>query len=215
MKKKTVRLNSVRPGERFELDGAEFIKLDEALGGAFVVAADTLPDAGPFEHEDAERDDHNNFVGSCLEADILEWADSHPTIKAAMLERPIDLTSMDGMTDYGTPCVKARTLTIDEYRKYRQYIPLTSKAWWTATPWCTKRSPYSDAYDAYFIGTVGSVSNDGVYDASFAPRPAFYLDSLILVSVDAEDKEKTLADYTETALLDELYRRRGATYDPD
>ena len=89
MKKKTVRLNSVRPGERFELDGAEFIKLDEALGGAFVVAADTLPDAGPFEHEDAERDDHNNFVGSCLEADILEWADSHPTIKAAMLERPL------------------------------------------------------------------------------------------------------------------------------
>lgn len=215
MKKKTVRLNSVRPGERFELDGAEFIKLDETLGGAFVVAADTLPDAGPFEHEDAERDDHNNFVGSCLEADILEWADSHPTIKAAMLERPIDLTSMDGMTDYGTPRVKARTLTIDEYRKYRQYIPLTSKGWWTATPWCTKRSPYSGADSAYRIDTGGSVYRVSVSYAYFAPRPAFYLDSLILVSVDAEDKEKTLADYTETALLDELYRRRRATYDPD
>lgn len=212
---KTIELCKVRQGEFFTIDGVEFVKLDEKMGGAFVVTTDTLPDTGPFEHEDAERNDHNNFVGSCLMADILEWANNHPSIKDAMLERPIDLTSMDGMTDYGIPCVKARTLTIDEFRKYRCYIPLTSKPWWTATPWCTDNSPYSDACSAYLIYTDGSVNYNGVYYANFASRPAFYLKSSILVSINDGAPDKGIRDFSDTDLIDELYRRRRESYDPD
>lgn len=213
MKEKTIELGKVRQGERFKLDGVEFVKLDCDEEATFVLTADTLPECCAFEDDDAERNDHNNFVGSCLMADILEWANNHPSIKDAMLERPIDLTSMDGMTDYGMPCVKARTLTIDEFRKYRCYIPLTSKPWWTATPWCTDNSPFSDTSIAYRIGTVGTVYYVSVYVADFAPRPALYLQSSILVSAEAEYEEKVLADYTDTELMDELYRRRRATYD--
>lgn len=63
---KTIELCKVRQGEFFTIDGVEFVKLDEKMGGAFAVTTDTLPDTGPFEHEDAERNDHNNFVGSRL-----------------------------------------------------------------------------------------------------------------------------------------------------
>lgn len=52
-------------------------------------------------------------------------------------------------------------------------------------------------------------------DAYFAARPALYLKSSILVSVDTEDEEKVLTDYSDSELIDELYRRRRATYDPD
>lgn len=129
------------------------------------------------------------------------------------MERPIDLTSMDGMTTYGKPFTVARLLTIDEFRKYRRFIPLTSKPFWTATPWTTLRSPGSGADIAYYISTDGSVRGDNVYSAYFAPRPALYLQSSILVSVETEDEEKVLADYTDTELMDELYRRRRANYD--
>lgn len=54
-----------------------------------------------------------------------------------------------------------------------------------------------------------------VYSAYFAPRPALYLKSSILVSVETEDEGKALADYSDTDLIDELYRRRRSTYDPD
>ena len=57
------------------------------------------------------------------------------------------------------------------------------------------------------------MNNNNVYNANFAPRPALYLQSSILVSVETEDEEKVLADYTDTELMDELYRRRRATYD--
>ena len=59
------------------------------------------------------------------------------------------------------------------------------------------------------------MNNNNVYNANFAPRPALHLKSSILVSVEIEDESKALADYSDTDLIDELYRRRRSTYDPD
>ena len=132
-----------------------------------------------------------------------------------MVERPIDLTTMDGMTDYGKPLAVVRALTIDEYRKHRSILPLTSKPYWLATGWTTNSSPYLYDNYAYSIRADGTVYYNRVYYAGFAPRPALYLKSSILVSVETEDEGKALADYSDTDLIDELYRRRRSTYDPD
>ena len=211
----TIELSKARQGERFTLDGVEFVKLDENHMGAFIVAADALPDCCQFESDDAEREDHNNFSGSHIAKVMERWLrDQHKAIFEATLERPIDLTTMDGMTDYGTPLAVARLLTIDEYRAYRRFIPLASRPFWLATGWTTNSSPNSDAGNAYVITTDGTVYVDSVYDAYFAPRPALYLKSSILVSVESEDEGyKDITTYTDTELMDELYRRRRASYD--
>ena len=214
MKMKNLALAQVRRGERFTLDGVEFVKLDCDEEATFALTADTLPERCAFEDDDAEREDHNNFSGSLIQKHMERFfREQHSPIFKAIVERPIDLTSMDGMTTYGKPFTVARLLTIDEFRKYRRFIPLTSKPFWTATPWTTLRSPYSNDSGAYRISTGGTVDDDYVYGAYFAPRPALYLQSSILVSVETEDEEKVLADYTDTELMDELYRRRRATYD--
>ncbi len=214
MKMKNLALAQVRRGERFTLDGVEFVKLEDDLDAAFAVAADTLPECCAFEDDDAEREDHNNFSGSLIQKHMERFfREQHSPIFKAIVERPIDLTSMDGMTTYGKPFTVARLLTIDEFRKYRRFIPLTSKPFWTATPWTTLRSPFSDDFYAYGFNSDGTVDRNLVCYAFFAPRPALYLQSSILVSVETEDEEKVLADYTDTELMDELYRRRRATYD--
>lgn len=211
---KTIELSRVRQGEHFTLDGVEFVKLDCDEEATFALTADTLPECCAFEDDDAEREDHNNFSGSLIQKHMERFfREQHSPIFKAIVERPIDLTSMDGMTTYGKPFTVARLLTIDEFRKYRRFIPLTSKPFWTATPWTTLRSPYSGPRLAYYIGTDGTVHIGNVCNAYFAPRPALYLQSSILVSVETEDEEKVLADYTDTELMDELYRRRRATYD--
>lgn len=214
MKMKDLALAQVRRGERFTLDGVEFVKLEDDLDAAFAVTADTLPECCQFEDDDAEREDHNNYAGSLLSKTVERWLrDKHPAIFSAVAERPIDLTTMDGMTDYGKPLAVVRALTIDEYRKHRSILPLTSKPYWLATGWTTNSSPISNDYRAYYIYTGGTVYR--VYNAFFAPRPALYLKSSILVSVETEDEGKALADYSDTDLIDELYRRRRSTYDPD
>lgn len=216
MKMKNLALAQVRRGERFTLDGVEFVKLKDDLDAAFTVAADTLPECCQFEDDDAEREDHNNYAGSLLSKTVERWLrDKHPAIFSAVVERPIDLTTMDGMTDYGKPLAVVRALTIDEYRKHRSILPLTSKPYWLATGWTTNSSPFSDDDGAYSISTDGTVDGSYVCSAGFAPRPALYLKSSILVSVETEDEGKALADYSDTDLIDELYRRRRSTYDPD
>ena len=215
MKQKNLELSRVRQGEAFTFDGVRWVKLDESAGAALVVAEDVLLKNTPFECEDAEREDHNNFKGSNLELSIVELLTAkHQKIQDAVVERPIDLTTMDGMTDYGMPVVTARVLTIDEYRKYRRFIPLASEPYWLATGWTTKSSPNSNTVYAYYVNTGGTLYGSGVCSAHFAARPALYLKSSILVSVDTEDEEKELSGYTDSELIDELYRRRRASYDP-
>lgn len=207
---KTMEICKVRNGERFIVDGEEFVKLGEVAGGVFVLLVGTLPDYCAFESEDADDDrDHNNFIGSNVKRVVDEWLHRHKILSEAALALPIDLTSMDGMTDYGMPNVYGRILTVDEYRKYRRFIPLTDKPFWTATPWCTRSSHSSSNRDyAYYVRTDGSVDYNDVYLARNCARPALALKSSLLVSVEAENGEKALCDYTDTELLDELLRRR-------
>lgn len=216
MKEKIMELGRVRQGEHFKLDGVEFVKLEGDLEAAFVLMADTMPECCQFEDDDAEREDHNNYAGSLLSKTVERWLrDKHPAIFSAVVESTIDLTTMDGMTDYGQPLAVVRALTIDEYRKHRSILPLASKPYWLATGWTTNSSPCSGASYAYRIRTDGTVGRYRVCFAYFAPRPALYLKSSILVSVETEDEGKALADYSDTDLIDELYRRRRGTYDPD
>lgn len=207
---KTITLDRVPFGATFTLDGVRFVKLDGDRDAIFALTEDTPADLGyvQFEDDDATRDDHNNFNGSLVQKEIERWLrDKHKPIFDAVVERPIDLTAMDGMTDYGCPLTVGRILTIDEYRKHRRFIPLTDKPYWLATGWTTASSPYSSTDHAYLIDTDGAVYRGNVYRAYFAPRPALYLQSQILVSVDTDEEEKKLEDYTELELLGELQRR--------
>ena len=155
---KTMEICKVRNGEHFIVDGEEFVKLGEIGDGAFVLLVGTLPNYCTFESEDADDDrEHNNFIGSNVKRVVDEWLYGHKILSDAAMALPIDLTSMDGMTDYGMPIVYGRILTVDEYRKYRRFIPLTDKPFWTATPWCTRSSRSSDYSNAYYVYTVGSV----------------------------------------------------------
>ena len=202
---KKLKLCQVHPGERFTLDGVEFVKLDDDNGAAFVVTADVVLRGVPFSLKG--KGGRNNFACSGIESSLLEWLGEHPGIEEAVVERPIDLMSMDGMTDYGCPAVRARILTTDEYRRHRRYIPLTSEPYWLATPWTTESSPYSSSYYAYYVSTGGTLNYDNVCDPYFAARPALYLEYDVIVSVEDEEEEDHLARYTTQEFLAELMGR--------
>lgn len=73
--------------------------------------------------------------------------------KGNVLEFERNLLSLDGQTEYGTCIDKVSLLTVDEYRKYRKYIPNADKWWWLITPWSTPCNDYSS--------TVAVVSPSG------------------------------------------------------
>lgn len=206
--KKQIELCKVRPGEIFELDGERFARLPyEDAEAILVVLEDSLPDDVYFENDGAKQEDHNNFKGSNLERQLLYWLQNHQTVYGATCARRVDLTTLDGMRDYGAPELLIHPLTVMEYQRFRPFVPLATRAWWTATGWTTASSPYSDTSYAYYVSTGGALYYSNVRYPSFAPRPALYLQSKILVSIDTEDQEKGLKDYPSVELLDELRRR--------
>lgn len=209
--KKQIELCKVRPGEIFELDGERFARLPyEDAEAILVVLEDALPEDCPFVGDDAEREAHNNFDGSTLESRMNAWLRDHSTLFKNTVAKPVDLTTLDGMRDYGAPDLLIHPLTVMEYQKFRPYVPLATRAWWTATGWTTASSPLSDTLRAYGVNTDGTLHDSYVRYPYFAPRPALYLQSKILVSIETEEQEKSLKDYPSVELLDELRRREEA-----
>ena len=208
---KKIALTEVPNGGRFTFGGVEFVKLDGAEDWCFALTADVVQKNVPCEHEDAEREDHNNYVGSHIGKFLGEWLECNEDLDEVALPYDIDLTTMDGMKDYGTPTVRVGLLTIDEYRKYREHIPLASDWWWLATGWTTASSPVSNAISAYNVNTGGALRSGDVCYAGFAARPALYLKSSILVSIEGEEDEEELTpEQKEMALYEKAVEKFGA-----
>lgn len=123
--KKQIELCKVRPGEIFELDGERFARLPyEDAEAILVVLEDALPEDCPFEGDDAEREAHNNFDGSTLESRMNAWLRGHSTLFKNTVAKPVDLTTLDGMRDYGMPILLIHPLTVMEYQRFRPFVPL-------------------------------------------------------------------------------------------
>ena len=121
-------------GGTIEIAGIEWTVLDKTDIGYLAVAKD-------FESLDTKFDgDSNNWQSSelreYLNTKFLEKVETD-TGKGILPEFVRDLLSLDGQTEYGKCVDKVSLLTVDEYRKYREYLPNTDKWWWLCTPWST------------------------------------------------------------------------------
>ena len=104
--------------------------------------------------------------------------------KGALVGFERDLLSMDGQTEYGTCKDLVSLISVDEYRKYRKFLPSTDRYWWTITPDSTPCNNDSTCLrvvspDGYFISNNCSCSN-GV-------RPFCIFSSSIFESEEDDD----------------------------
>ena len=171
----------------------------------------------------ASTDYQNHYMGCTLDniCDGIWPLKLDPEIRECMVPVPIVVAEGNGVTTLHTIYRKGFALSCTEVgvsgwrtegklfsyfsdnNKRICYVDETS----CATNWGL-RSPNSSATNAYGIRDGGTVYNSyGVYYPYFAARPALYLQSQILVSVDTDEEEKKLEDYTELELLGELQRR--------
>lgn len=119
-----------------------------------------------------------------------------------VLLREVDLTAVNGSTEYGLLMCKVAPLTIDEYRRLRDIIPLPESWEWFATPWSTPAVNEDDTWVAG-LNTNGYVYNRSCYN-SLGSRPAFLIPSDYAVEVD---EENPLEQFSLNDLLAEINRR--------
>lgn len=119
-----------------------------------------------------------------------------------VLLRKVDLTAVNGSTEYGSVVCRVAPLTLDEYRRLRGIIPLPESWEWLATPWSTPAVNEDDTWVAGLY-TDGYVSNVYYY-YSRGSRPAFLIPSDYAVEVD---EENPLEQFSLNDLLAEINRR--------
>lgn len=120
-----------------------------------------------------------------------------------VLLRKVDLTAVNGSTEYGSVVCRVAPLTLDEYRRLRGIIPLPESWEWFATPWSTPAVNEDDTCSVYCLCTDGDVGYYGCC-CSFGSRPAFLIPSDYAVEVD---EENPLEQFSLNDLLAEINRR--------
>lgn len=182
-------LKNLAPGDIFTFAGERFVVLEHLEDGIFVLTEGSIGDSA-FQEKDT--DTRNDYSKSTVKERVDEWVAELPRNNAeaaAILPFELDLRPTDQSNGYGTIEVRAALLTLWQYGKYKEIIPLLDDWWWLATPLWTRwlRSPLTGN-----TGLAWRVDSSGNCDGylcsgTYGVRPALKLDSELSVSVDSDD----------------------------
>lgn len=164
-------------GDTFKLAGLTWTILDITDKG-YMCLADRLEDSMKFDSES------NNWVGSqlreYLNTEFIEKI-TNEIGEENIIAFNRNLLSLDGQDEYGNCEDTVSLLTVDNYRKYRSFIPNTDDWWWLATPWSTKRNSYE--YSVAVVSPSGLINYDSCGN-DFGVRPFCIFSSEIFESED-------------------------------
>lgn len=120
-------------GEVIEIADISWIILDKTEQG-YVALAEKKIDSRIFGND---NDWKESEIREYLNGEFAEMIEKKIGCSLPEFER--DLLSMDGQTEYGTCMDKVSLISVDEYRRYRRFIPNGKDGcWWTITPDSTK-----------------------------------------------------------------------------
>ena len=190
----------IAPSSVINYGGLDCIVLDVEQDRILVLAKESIGNM-PFDEGNS-----NNFpkgtLCKYLNGEFIKKLKANGADTSALIPTTIDLTSDDGLKDYGETTQKIFLLSCDMYRKYRSVIPNLDNWWWLATAYSTESNGYANS--ARYVCSDGSLYSVNAYFGKYGVRPAFYLKSSILESLSP-----SLSEFTTEELLREVLRRNA------
>ena len=174
--KKDTKLSEISVGELCKLGAYDLIVLEQSSDTTAVILKDLLIEKKQFGQ-------NNNYDGSYVDEECRKFAGEIAAIVGEdnLVEHTIDLTSDDGLKNYGKIRRKASLMTTELYRRYVYILDKHSvkKWWWLATPWSTPT--HNDSTLAKCVSPDGRINGINCdYDSGV--RPFCILKSHIFVS---------------------------------
>ena len=171
-----VELASIPVGGTFFAGNHEFVVLEHTEAGTAAILKGIL--------ENMAFGSDNNFEGSDVSERCRDFAEELEMAlgEEVLVPHTVDLTSDDGLKDYG--CVKRRCslLTAEQYRGYVEVLDLYRPDvwWWLATPYSTPRHENSTWIKC--VAPSGYIFSRVNFDGDFGVRPFCIFKSSIFVS---------------------------------
>lgn len=205
---KKIALKNAARGTAFDYAGQSWILLENDDGRALCLSKDII------ETRAFDEGNCNNFaVASSKE--YLNGAYLDNLIDAvkgphAFLTTELDLTADDGLKDYGTCTVTIFSLTVDQYRRNRDVIPNVDDWWWLSTAYSTASNGYE--HSARLVYSDGALNWNGAYYGYRGLRPACYLDSDLLISVEDDETIEDVTPERASEIIAALAEQFGGTF---
>lgn len=188
-----IKVMEVTAGKTVKVAGMNWVVLDHVEGKGTLCLMEDILEERAFHNEDKEV--CNNWANSSLRQ-YLNSEFAARLLDRQLAEMEVDLTSDDGMTDYGKTKDYIALLTADQYRKYRSLIPEADDWWWLATPWTC-----NSAFSCYvrIVLAYGTLNYYHAYDGSRGVRPALVFKESVIADDDnpAERSEADIKDWKE------------------
>lgn len=167
--------SKIEIGTTKNIGGEEFIILDILENGVLCLSRNFAYENTPFDNNS------NNYANSAIRKTLnTEYLKKISDVvgEENIIETEIDLTSDDGLDDYGKVTDKVGLLTADMYRKYNRIIEKypVSDWWWLATAWSTPYRGYT--YAVRCVCNFGAL-NIARCNGSFGVRPFLIFSSSI------------------------------------
>lgn len=205
---KKIALKNAARGTAFDYAGQSWILLENDDGRALCLSKDII------ETRAFDEGNCNNFAvasskeylnGAYLD-NLLEDVNG----PNAFLTTELDLTTDDGLKDYGTCTVTIFLLTVDQYRRNRDVIPNADDWWWLSTAFSTKSNGYESL--ARYVGTDGALNGYHACYGYCGLRPACYLDSDLLISVEDDEATDDVTPEHAGEIIAALAEQYGGTF---
>jgi len=172
------RLENLKRGQVFTAGGFSWLVLEHNQHGTLALMEKCLKIA-PFD-KDGSSDWRRSSSRKYLNKDFLRVLEDNRLDPDNIIKTEIDLTSDDGLKDYGTSKDKIFLLTANIYRRNRDIIKPINAWWWLATPYSTPTAGYTNfVQHVYSDGSLGNIHACHGYRNL---RPALTLKSDLLVS---------------------------------
>ena len=161
------KLSTLNQGNIFVHAGHEFVVLKHfqedsgGNGGTLCLLKNLLP---KMVFSDCNS---NDWRASKVRGFLNNWLTEVFTELSDVLPMLIDLKATNGSREYGWDISSVGLLTIGQYFKYNEYIPLADGYWWLASPYCTGIWIAGPDGDVYF----GSTVNSDFTNPCISPRP--------------------------------------------
>ena len=177
---KQKKLADISVGKTFEIGTYEFILLEQSGDTTAVILKNLLYDRKVFGK-------NNNYDGSDVDKICVEFGDKIAEIIGSdnLISHTVDLTSDDGLKDYGKVNRKMSLLTTELYRRYVETLDnhKIDKWWWLSTAHSTPK--HDNATWIKCVSPSGFIY-DGSYFINNGVRPFCILNSEIFVSEKGE-----------------------------
>lgn len=171
-----IKLADVAVGDVVKVGSHELVVLEHREEGTALIRRELLPD-------DMEFGSNNNYSGSYVEDKCKEFAEEIAGLvgEENLIEHTVDLTSDDGLKDYGKIKSLCSLLTTNLYRRYVEILDKfkPDRWWWLATPHSTERHGNSSWVKC--VAPSGNF-NDISYIYHSGVRPFCILKSNIFIS---------------------------------